>query len=50
MSGEYDVFKWTNFDGNGNDCYFEGQVFTAGGCLQSGLCPNTAGQFNEVTP
>lgn len=50
MSGEYDVFKWSNFDGNGNDCYFEGQVFTAGGCLQSGLCPNTAGQFNEVTP
>lgn len=43
------VFRWNNYDGQGNDCYFEGSVLFSGGCLASGPgCPQ--GTFNEVAP
>lgn len=48
-NGGVSMFKWTaGF--NGEDCFFEGTVFTPGGCLSAGSCPSPQGRFNETTP
>ncbi|MBK8269814.1 MAG: lamin tail domain-containing protein [Planctomycetes bacterium] len=49
-NGGMDMFKWQNFDGNGNDCFFEGTVFTPGGCQSAGTCFSPQGRFNQVSP
>ncbi len=46
--GGFAIFKWSNFDGQGGDCYFEGSVFVDGPCQTQGTCFNSAGFFNEV--